>query len=249
MYNRVMRGKNTGSNIKRMEVETLFSGPFRYSIVSTSTAVPEASCILDIVRYANGVCGVMMTEEKHNRGPSVTNACDRIATQAYHARLSDTQAEKIVWLEHCPASRNYKGHIDLLQFRLETPRNENNIASRPDNDGFVFTSPRWQRFFESPRISSPLAFLRDYSFVLKELCTASMIFSVKDKKGYNWRVWANGSGFFIISANPSAVLGKEMLGINGVTAALKENSRLMDVPEIGQRFTNALMKGFLNDEI
>lgn len=189
-----------------------------------------------------------MTEDKHNRGPSVTNACDRIATQVYYKWLYGARADKIVWLEHCPANRNYKGHIDLLQFRHEVSGGGKGIAGQPENQVLVFTSPQWQRFFEAPLIS-PSAFLRDYSFILQELGAASMIFAVKDKKGYNWRVWANGSGFFIISANPSAALGKELLDINGVKAVLNDNHRLIAMPEIEERFINAVMKGFLNDKL
>jgi len=96
---------------------------------------------------------------------------------------------------------------------------------------------------------SPPVFLKDYSFILKELSTASMIFAVIDKKGYNWRVWATGKGFFVITANPSVAIGKEMLDIKGVTAVFNDNRRLIEVPEIEKLFTNALMKGFLNGEI
>lgn len=222
------------SGVDAVRIEILFSGHFDYSTSNSPSALPNGSCALEIVRYDNGVCGVMMSEEKNNRGPSITNACDRVATQIYYARLSEIPPDKIVWLEHCAASRNYKGHIDVLQFLREEPT--------------VFSSPRWQRFFEAP-VMSPLIFMQDYSFVLKELCTASMIFSLKDRKGYNWRVWANGSAFFIISANPSVMLSKEMLDIKGVTTAFHDNRHILAEPNAEKLFTNALMKGFLNDEI
>lgn len=188
-----------------------------------------------MVRYDNGVYCVMMTENKKNKSLSVTNVCDRIATQVYARFFADIPADKIVWLEHSPASRMHKAHVDLIQFQ--------HILKK----GIVlFTNPQWKRFFEASQIV-PIDFLRNYGYTLKELCNANMVFAIEDKNNYYWRVWANPEGFFIVSSNTSAALPDSMLDAHGVVNVLK-NSQHFFWPgvDIGEEFTAALMKGFLD---
>lgn len=229
-------------------MNVLYTGKFLYSPTSASSSTPslsEGSCMVDIVKFDNDVCAVMMTEDRNNPGPSITNICDRIATQVYRRYLSFTPAERIVWLEHSPGDRHHTAHIDLVQFITEIQQ----TGSGPDmGPTHAFTRPQWKRFFEAPLIV-PLEFIRLYSFILKELCSAALVFIVEDKKGYYWRVWANGEGFFVMSSNPSAALSQKLLDIQGVTALLIQHDALIGLPDIEKAFTDALMKGFLSSRI
>jgi hypothetical protein len=215
-------------------MDVLFSGTFQYQIPHPSR-IHTGQCTIDIVRYDNGVHCVVMTESKKNKGLSVTNVCDRIATRVYARFLADIPADKIVWLEHSPAGRMHKAHVDLIQF-LYTLK-----------EGAVsFTNPQWKRFFEASQ-EVPIDFLRNYGYMLKEFCNANMIFASEDKNSYYWRVWANPEGFFIMSSNPSAVIPDILLDAHGVTQVLKNNHHFfMPDIDIEEQFTAALMKGFLN---
>ncbi|MCL4537915.1 MAG: hypothetical protein M1610_10040 [Nitrospirae bacterium] len=220
--------------MSEITMEVLYSGVFQYQIPQ-SPKVPLSQCTIDIVRYNNGVYCVIMSENKNNKGISVTNACDRIATQAYAKFLTNISPDKIVWLEHSPASRMHKAHLDLIQFQHTL------------KEGTVsFTNPQWKRFSEASQIV-PVDFLRNYGYILKELCNANMIFAIEDKSNHHWRVWANPEGFFIVSSNPAAALPDSMLDAPGVTVVLKSNAHLFgpDIDIEGQ-FTAALMSGFLN---
>lgn len=216
-------------------MEVLYSGIFQYR-VPQPPRVPSSQCTIDIVRYDNGVYCVMITEDKNNKGLSVTNVCDRIATQVYTKFLKNIPADRIVWLEHSPASRVHKAHIDLIQFQ----------HSMQTKGAVSFTNPRWKRFFEASNIV-PIEFLKTYGHILKGLSNAHMIFAIEDNNGYYWRVWANPEGFFIVSSNPSTAIPGSMLDAHGVTKVLKDNQHLFgpDI-DIEEQFTAALMKGFLN---
>jgi len=214
-------------------VETIYSGAFNYRLSGISPQVTDGRCIIDIVRYDNGIHCVMMTEDKKNKGISITGASDRIATQIYSAFLKDVPPDRIVWIEHTPASRTHKARIDVVQFQYHAKS-----AS--------FTNPQWKSFFESSQVT-PAEFLKKYGYVLKELCSAQMIFSIEDRKNHYWRVWAAAEGFFITSSNRSAKLTEKMLDAPGVIKTLKNNRKFFDpAMDIEERFTTALMKGFLN---
>jgi|GEM_PF-1192265 len=229
-------------------MKELYSGKFLYSLTSDPLSTPylsAGSCIVYIVKFDNDICAVMMTEERYNSGPSVTNMCDRIASQVYRKYLSFSQPDRIVWLEHSPGNRDHSAHIDLVQFAYEIQY----TGSATDKEStHSFTNPQWKRFFEAPLIV-PLEFIKFYSFVLKELCSAALVFMAEDNKGYYWRVWANGEGFFVISSNPVAELSKNLLDIKGVTALLIKNHKVIGLPDIEKAFTDALMKGFLSSRL
>ncbi len=229
-------------------MKVLYSGKFLYSPTgapSSTSPLSAGSCIVNIVKFDNDVCAVMMTEDRNNHGPSVTNICDRIATQVYRKYLSLTPAEKMVWLEHSPGDRQHPAHIDLVQFAHEIQQAGSGPGKGPTH---AFIRPQWKRFFEAP-IIVPLEFIMLYSFILEELCTAALVFIAEDRKGYYWRVWANGEGFFVMSSNPSAELSKSLLDIQGVTALLIQHHALIGLPDIEKAFTDALMKGFLSSRI
>jgi hypothetical protein len=215
-------------------MDMLFSGTFQYQVPHPSR-IHAGQCAIDIARYDNGVHCAMMTESKNNKGLSVTNICNRIATQVYARFLADISADKIVWLEHSPASRMHKAHVDIIQFQHTLQKG---IVS--------FTTPQWKRFFEASQIV-PIDFLRNYGYMLKELCNANMIFAIEDRSNYYWRVWANPEGFFIVSSNPSAALLDNMLDAHGVTQVLKNSQHFFEPDiDIEGQFTAALMKGFLD---
>jgi hypothetical protein len=229
-------------------MNVLYSGKFPYSLISDPAATASlsaGSCMVYIVKFDNDVCAAMMTEDRNNSGPSVTNMCDRIATQVYRKYLSFAPPERIVWLEHSPGNRDHSAHIDLVQFAHEIQQTGSDQDKEPTHS---FTNPRWKRFFEAPLIA-PLEFIELYSFILKELCSAALVFMAEDKKGYYWRVWANGEGFFLISSNPLAELSKNLLDIKGVAALLVQNHALIGLPDIQKTFTEALMKGFLSSRL
>jgi hypothetical protein len=110
----------------------------------------------------------------------------------------------------------------------------------------TFTNPQWKRFFESSQIT-PSEFLKTYEYILKELCGASIIFVIEDKKGYSWRVWANQRGFFILSENPASKIPKRLLDVQGVISSLVSSKHLIgsDI-DIERHFTTELIKGFLD---
>lgn len=215
-------------------MDVLFSGTFQYQILHPSR-IHTGQCTIDIVRYDNGVHCVMMTESKHNKGVSLTNICDRIATQVYAKFLADITADKIVWLEHSPASRMHKAHVDLIQFQHTLK--EGTIS---------FANPQWKRFFEASQIV-PTDFLKNYGYMLKKLCNANMIFAIEDKSNHHWHIWANPEGFFIMSSNPSVALPDSVIDAHGVTTVLKGNAYFFEPDiDIEEQFTAALIKGFLD---
>lgn len=222
-----------------------YSGVFHYKSSPASPKVPVGICDVDIVEYDNGVCGVMITERKDNQGVLVTTACDRIATELYGDLLPDKEEESVVWLEHAPAYRADRAHIDVVQFEsapLPGAGHPGEGKKRPR----VFSNPLWLRFFEAKRIV-PLEFLETYRNILKELVTARLVFTVEDKDGCYWRVWASQDGLFIVSANPAAKLPDRRLDVPAVTQVLKDHQQLLRSDKaIEEQFTTALMKGFLN---
>ena len=224
----------------------LYSDTFHYTVPSPSSKDLEGQCALDIARYDNGVCSVMMTETKGKQAMSVTNACDRIATQVYSRLLKDMPADKVVWLEHSPASRIHNACVDLVQFYLEPPAAGHRVRGRDKNAGFVFSRPRWKRFFESRHLVR-LEFLKSYGYVLKALCSAHLIFSIEDENDFSWRVWANQEGLFIVSANPAAELPDCMLDVSGVSEALRKRQHYFrsDI-NMEEQFTREFMRVFLN---
>lgn len=223
-------------NKHETKLQVIFSGDYEYTVPAANPKIHKGICVVDIAGYDNGVHCVIMAEHKNNQGISVTNACDRIATQLYTRYLANVRCERVVWLEHCPATRMHKAHMDLIQFRHEEPR----------PGAIVFSNPQWKRFIEAQRIVHA-EFLKTYGYILKELGNAHMIFAVEDKHDHSWRIWANQEGFFIISANPSAVLPDFILDVNGVIGTLRQNQQFFaSGDDLGEQFTTALMKGFLN---
>lgn len=230
--------EKSGTNMK-----VLYSGIFHYKLPSLPSKVSKSQCHIDIVQYDNGVCCVMMTEGKRSQGISVTNAGDRIATQIYVGSLRKMEADKIVWLEHCPSGRTHNAYIDLVQFQHDIRAA---IPGGNELDTMVFSNPQWKRFFEAPHIMQ-MEFLNTYGYIIKELCNAQMVFAVEDKNDYFWRVWANQEGLMVMTATPSALLPRRVLDVHGVIEVLKNNQQFFgsDI-NLEEKFTTALMKGFLN---
>ncbi len=222
-------------------METIYSGIFQYNIPGRSGKSSASRCFINIVKYDNGACCVMMIDDKRVKGVSVTMACSYIATQVYKKFLSTALPDKIIWLEHSPSNRMHNAHVDLIQFQHIDYKTD--IAPT----GVEFLNPQWKRFIGSKKIV-PDKFLETYEYVLKKLSKSTMmIFTAEDKNSYHWRVWANDEGFFIVSENPSAVIPSRLLHAQNVVMALQENRRLFDSEkDIGEQFTAALMKGFLD---
>lgn len=227
-------------------MEILYSGIFEFEPSPASARGTMSTCLLDIVRYDNGVCCVMITESKDKKGVSVTNVCDRIATEVYRTYLKGIPPAKIVWLEHSPACRTHKAHIDLLQFEHDAAIRESAAAGEVTMNEVVFTRPCWKRFLESQSIEQR-EFLTVYGYMLKELCDTNMVFAAEDKSRHYWRVWTTADGFFIVSDNAGAAIPKKLLDARGVIDALKKNQRFFGAGfDVEGQFTTALMKGFLN---
>jgi hypothetical protein len=219
----------------------LHSGTVQLSAPRPSPKIPEGAYDVDIVEYDNGVCCVMMSERKDNKGASLTNACDRIAAEVYRTLLPGFPPDRIVWLEHYPARKTERAHIDLVQFQSRI----SDIS--PEGTKIAeFTNPQWKRIYEAKQLAHR-EFLTAYGNILKELCTAHFIFIVEDKSGYHWRVGANEELLFIIASNPSAELPCHLLTVDGTIEILKKNSHFFSSGiNMEEQFTAALMKGFLN---
>lgn len=89
----------------------------------------ESVCGLEITK-SNGKVKVVLTELPENKGTSVTNFVEHLATLVYHRYLEDTPIENIVWVEHYPWSR-------FLQ-------RETFDQVKMDWDGKAFSHPQWK---------------------------------------------------------------------------------------------------------
>lgn len=89
----------------------------------------ESKCGLNIhMRDDRAV--VMLTELDDNRGTSVTNYIEYIATLIYRERLNGCPVESIRWIEHYPANGDKEETFDEVFFKW---------------DGQRFVSPQWRR--------------------------------------------------------------------------------------------------------
>ncbi|MBI3592739.1 MAG: hypothetical protein HY099_04585 [Nitrospirae bacterium] len=221
-------------------VELVYSGVFEYKV---SPRIPSGKCDISIFRYKDGFCCVVMSERKDNKGMPVTSACERIATQVYSEFLTDTPANKIVWLEYYPPRRQQSAHIDIVQFQI--------VRTQPGHDSnktktVRFSNPKWKRFLK-PQKRSIKDFVKNYAAILRELMDADIIFVAEDRGGYEWRIWADRNGLFVMTSNPSAITPNCLLDAHGVTDLLGKNRRFFGTDvNIEEQFTTALMKGFLN---
>lgn len=59
----------------------------------------DSCCDLQIIRKKNKVF-VILTELSKNKGTSITNAYENIATQVYHEYLQNIPIDQICWIEH-----------------------------------------------------------------------------------------------------------------------------------------------------
>ena len=225
-------------------MRVIYSGPFHYKMGHFASKEATFFCDLDIVEYDNEVRCVVLTERSDNNALSITNVCDRIASQIYADYLSGVSENKIVWLEHYPAGRGNKAYLDLVQFDFEIVPSE---GTGPGTSGTLrFYHPRWHRIFESRHLDRN-AFLVAHAKLVQNLYHAQVILELEDKDGHCWRVVIGRERLFIITPNPEANVPDEGYDVKGINELLREKRKYFD-PQIDleQRFTDELVKGFLN---
>lgn len=86
----------------------------------------DSRCGVEIVEV-NGKTYVILTELPDNRGVSVTNAVEIIATAVYSQFFSNKLLNKIVWIEHYIEPEETYDEVTLFY------------------DGVVFRQPKWMR--------------------------------------------------------------------------------------------------------
>jgi len=62
----------------------------------------QSKCGLDILRRPDGTAWVMLTEVPDNKGTSITNAFEYLATLIKRTWLGELPPEAITWVEHYP---------------------------------------------------------------------------------------------------------------------------------------------------
>jgi hypothetical protein len=225
-------------------MKVIYSGPFHYKMGHFVSKQSTFFCDLDIVEYDNEVRCVVLTERSDNNALSITNVCDRIASQIYADYLSGVAESKIVWLEHYPAARGNKAYLDLVQFDFEIVPSE---GTGPGTSGTLrFYRPRWHRLFESRHLNRN-EFLTVHANLIRNLYHAQVILELEDKDGYYWRVLTGKERLFVITPNPEAKVSDEGFDVKGTNELLRVNRKFFS-PEINleQRFTDELVKGFLD---
>ncbi len=219
-----------------------YSGVFHYKMGHLSSKESTFYCDLDIVEYANGVHCVVLTERSD--ALAITNVCDRIASQIYADYLRGVIENKIVWLEHYPAVRGNKAHIDLVQFDSEVVPSE---GTGPVTSGTLrFYHPRWHRLFESRHLDR-IDFLGRHQNLIQNLYQAQVIFEIEDKDGHCWRLVTGKERLYVITSNPEAFIPDEGFDVKGMSELLREKRKFFGAGiDIEQRFIDELVKGFLN---
>ena len=225
-------------------MKVLYSGSFHYKIGRLASKEAAFFCDLEIIEYDNGMRCVVLTERNDNTALSISNVSDRIASQIYADYLSGVPENKIIWLEYYPPSRGNKAYIDLVQFDFEVVPSQ---GTHPDTTGTLrFYHPRWHRLYESRNLDRN-EFLADHANLIQNLYHAQVILELEDKEGHCWRVVTGRETLFIFSPNPEANLPDKGYDVPGINAILREKKRFFrpDI-DLEQRFTDELVKGFLN---
>ncbi len=223
-------------------MKLIHSGLFHYKMGHFASKESTFYCDLDIVEYSNEVRCVVLTERSD--ALSITNVCDRIASQIYADYLHGVPENKIVWLEHYPAVRGNKAHIDLVQFDFEV------VASKgtgPGTSGTLrFYQPRWHRLYESRHLDR-IEFLTKHENLMRNIYHAQVIFEMQDKEGHYWRLLTGNDRLFLITSNPDAGIPDEGFDVKGVSDLLRQKKNFFAAGiDIEQRFIDELVKGFLN---
>jgi hypothetical protein len=109
-----------------------------------------------------------------------------------------------------------------------------------------FYRPRWHRLFESRHLD-PKAFLSSHAKLVRNLHDAQVILEIEDKERHCWRVVTGKEKLFVITPNTEANVPDKGYDVKGINELLKAKKRFFG-PEIDleQRFTEELVKGFLN---
>jgi len=225
-------------------VKVIYSGSFHYKIGRLASKEAAFLCDLDIIEYENGVMCVVLTERTDNTALSISNVSDRIASQIYADYLAGVPENKVVWLEYYPPSRGNKAYIDLVQFDYEVVPT---TGTGPGTTGTLrFYHPRWHRLYES-RTLDRNQFMSSHANLIQNLYHAQVILDLDDREGHVWRIITGQEKLYVISPNSDAGLPDKGFDVPGMNALLREKKRFFS-PEIDleQRFTDELVKGFLN---
>ncbi len=225
-------------------MKVIYSGTFQYKMGHIASKEAAFLCGLDIVEYENGVNCVVLTERNDNNALSITNVCDRIASQIYADYLPGIPENKIVWMEHYPAKKGGKAYIDLVLFDFEVVPSQ---GTGPATAATLrFYHPSWHRLFESRRLDLN-EFLTVHAEMMGNLYHAQVIFEVEDRAGYFWRVVTGEEKLFVITSNPEAGVPDKGYDVQGINQLLMEKKEFFSKDiDLEQRFTDELIKGFLN---
>ena len=225
-------------------MKVLYSGSFNYKIGRLVSKEAAFLCDLDIIEYDNGMRCVVLTERSDNAALSISNVSDRIASQIYADYLPGVPENKIIWLEYYPASRGNKAYVDLVQFDFEVVPSH---GTGPRTSGTLrFYHPRWHRLYESRHLDRN-EFLAGHANMIQNLYHAQVILEVEDKDGHCWRVITGREKLFILTPNPEANLPDKGFDVPGIHSIFRDKKKFFssDV-DLEQRFTDELVKGFLN---
>ncbi|MGO9377923.1 MAG: hypothetical protein ACLPN1_18745 [Dissulfurispiraceae bacterium] len=225
-------------------MKVFYSGSFHYKIGRLASKEAAFFCDLDIIEYDNGMRCVVLTERNDNTALSISNVSDRIASQIYADYLAGVPENKIIWLEYYPLSRGNKAYIDLVQFDFEVVPAQ---GTHPSTTGTLrFYHPRWHRLYESRHLDRN-EFLTNHANLIQNLYQAQVILELTDKEGHCWRVVTGREMLFLLTSNPEANLLDKGFDVRGINEILREKKRFFS-PDINleQRFTDELVKGFLN---
>jgi hypothetical protein len=224
-------------------MKVVYSGPFHYKIGHFAAKESTFFCDLDIIEYDSGMRCVILTELSDNNTLSITNVCDRIASQIYADYLFGVAENRMVWLEHYPAIRGNKAHIDLVEFDYEVVPTE---GTGPETSGTIrFYHPRWHRLVESRHLDRN-EFMTAHANLVQNLYHAQVILDIEDKDGYCWRVVTGKEKLFVITSNPEAGVPDKGYDVKGIHELLRNKKGLFGPDsDIEQRFTDELVRGFL----
>ena len=91
----------------------------------------QSKCSLDIEKKNNKI-KVILTEPPDNKGTSITNVYEHLATMIYHQFLFKTSIKNIEWFEHYPENKktNHEETLDRVEMLWDDER---------------FSNPKWSR--------------------------------------------------------------------------------------------------------